>query len=80
MSRLFLEIFSSVSVEDFQNVRRLHRMITLRHFIGFQCSLVQEQNTLSPTYCSERIYDLFLSFLHNFGFLHVADYTTSIGL
>ena len=42
-------------------------MITLRHSIGFQCNLVQEEATLSPTSCSKKIYDLFLSFLHNFG-------------
>ena len=43
-------------------------MITLRHSIGFQCNLVRKQTTLSPTSCSQKIYDLFLSFLHNFAF------------
>ena len=43
-------------------------MITLRHSTGFQCNLVQEQTTLSPTVARKIIYDLFLSFLHNFGF------------
>ena len=65
----FLEFFSSVSVKDFQNVLRLQRVITLRHTIGFQCNLVHEQTTLSPTSCSQNLYDLFLSFLHNFAFL-----------
>ena len=64
----FLEFSSSVSVTDFQSVLRLQRVITLRHSIAFQCNLVNEQTTLSPTSCSQRIYDLFLSFLHNFGF------------
>ena len=35
--------------------------------MGFQCNLLHEQTTLSPTSCSQKIYDLFLSFLHNFG-------------
>ena len=58
-------------------------MITLRHSIGLQCNLVHEQTTVFPISCSQKIYDLFLSFLHNFGFSkiwHFADYTTSIGL
>ena len=83
MPRLFLELFSSVSVKDFQNVLKLQQVMTLRHSIGFQCNLVHEQSTLSPTSCSKKIYDLFFSFLHNFGFSkkwHFADYTTSIGL
>ena len=35
------------------------------------CNLVPEQTTLSPTTCSScpKIYELFLSFLHSFGFL-----------
>ena len=40
-------------------------------------------STLFPTSCSQKIYDLFLSFSSNFGFSnlwHFADYTTSIGL
>ena len=57
-----------MSVEDFQNVLRLQRVIILRYSIGFQCNLVHKQITLSPTRCSKKIYDLFLSFLHNFGF------------
>ena len=56
----FLEHFSSVSVKDFQNILRLQRVITLRHSIGSQCNLVYEQTTLSPTSCSQKIYDLFL--------------------
>ena len=82
MPRLFLEYFSSVSVKDFENVLRLQRVITLRHSIGFQCNLVHEQTTLSSTSCSQKIYDWFLSFLHNFGYSknwHFANYTTSIG-
>ena len=65
----FLEYFSSVSVKDFENVLRLQRVITLRHSIGFQCNLVHEQATLSSIRCSQKIYDLFLSFLHNYSFL-----------
>ena len=68
MPRLFLECFTSVSVKDFQNVLRLQRVITLRHSIGFQCNLVQDKITLSSTSCSQKIYDLLLSFLHNYGF------------
>ena len=82
-ARLFLEFSSSFSVTNFQNVLGLQRVITLRHSIFFQCNWVHEQTTLSPTICSQKIYDLFLSFLHNFGFFkrrHFADYTTSIGL
>ena len=55
-------------VKDFQAVLRLQRVITPRHSIGFQCNLIHEQTTLSATSCSQEIYDLFLSFLHNFGF------------
>ena len=80
---LFLEVFSSVSLKDFQNVLRLQRVTTLGLSIGFQCNLEHEQTTLSPTSCSQNIYDLFLSFLHNYGFSkkwHFVDYTTSIGL
>ena len=79
----FSGMFSSVSVKDFQNVLRLQRVITLRHSIGFQCNLVHKQTTLPPICCSQSIYDLFLSFFHNFGFSikwHFADYTTSIGM
>ena len=75
--------FSSVSVTDFQIFLRLQRVITLRHSIAFQCNLVHEQITLSPTSCFQKIYDLFLSFMHNFGFSekwHFADYMSSIGL
>ena len=64
----FSGTFSFVLVKDFQNVLRLQRVITLRHSIGFQCNLVQKQTTLSPTSCSQKIYDEFLSFVHNFGF------------
>ena len=64
----FSESFFSVSVTDFYNVLRLQQVIALRHSIAFQCNLVYEQITLSPTSCSQKIYDLFLSFLHNFGF------------
>ena len=67
MPWLFLEYFSSVSVKDFENVLRLQRVISLRHFIVFQCNLVHEETTLSSTSCSQK-YDLFLSFLHNYGF------------
>ena len=69
MPRLFLELFSSVSVEDFQNVVRLQRVITLRHSVGFQCNLVHEQTTLSPASCSQKIYDLFLRFCTVLAFL-----------
>ena len=72
-----------MSVTDFHNVIRLQQVIDLRHSIAFQCNLVHEQTTLSPTSCSEKIYDFFLSVLHNFGFSkkwHFADYMTSIGL
>ena len=68
MLRLFLEVFSSVSVTDFHSVLRLQQVIAFRHPIAFQCNLVHEQTTLSPTSCSQKIYDLLLSFLHNFGF------------
>ena len=68
MPQLFLEVFSSVSVTDFRNVVRIQQVIALRHSITIQCNLVHEQTTLSPTSCSKKIYDLFLSFLHNFGF------------
>ena len=81
MPRLFLEVLTSVSVTDFHNVLRLQQVIALRHSIAFQRNLVYEQTTLSPTSCSKKIYDLFLSFLHNFGFSkkwHFANYTTSI--
>ena len=64
--------FSSVSVTDFYNVLRLQQVIALRHSVAFQCNLVHEQTTLSPTSRSQKIYDLFLSFLHNFGFLKMA--------
>ena len=67
---------------DFQSVLKLQRVITLMHSMGFQCNLAHEQTTVSPTSCSQKIYDLFLSFLHNFGFSkkwHFADYTTSTG-
>ena len=57
-----------MSVKDFENVLRLQRVITLRHSVGFQCNLVHEQTTLSSTSCSKKIYDLFLSFLHSYGF------------
>ena len=46
----------------------LQRMITGKHSVGFQCNLVHEQTTLSPSSCFQIIYDLFLSFLHSFGF------------
>ena len=75
--------FSSVSFIDFENVFKLQRVTTLRHSIGFQCNLVHEQITLSPTSCSQKVYDLFFSFLHNVDFpkkWHFTDYTTSIGL
>ena len=78
----FLKFFP-VSVADFHNVLRLQQVIALRHSVTFQCNLVHKQTTLSSTSCSQKIYDLFLSFLHNFGFSkkwHFADYTTSIGL
>ena len=70
-----------MSVKDFQNVPRLQRVITLRHSTGFQCNLVHEQTILSPTRCSQKISDLFLSFFYNFGFSekrHFADYMKSI--
>ena len=51
---LFLEFFSSVSVEDLQNVLRLQRVITLRHAIGFKCNLLHEYATLSPISCSQK--------------------------
>ena len=81
MPWLFLEVFASVSVTDFHNVLRLQQVIALRHSIVFQCNLVQEKTILSPTSCSKKIYDLFLSFSHNFGFSknwNFADYTTNI--
>ena len=59
----FFEFFPSVSVEDFQILLRLQRVITLRPSIRFQCNLVHEQTTLSTTSCSKK-YDLFLSVLH----------------
>ena len=65
MPRLSLEVFSSVSIRDFHNVLRLQQVIALKHSIAFQ---VHDETTLSPTSCSQKIYDLFLSFLHNFGF------------
>ena len=63
----FLKFFP-VSVTDLHNVVRLQQVIALRHSIALQCNLVHEQTTLSPTCCSKKIYDLFLSFLHNFDF------------
>ena len=75
------QLFSSVSITDFQNVLRLQRVITLRHSIGFRRNLVHKHTTLSPTSCSQKINDLFLLFLHSFGFSkkwHFADYATSI--
>ena len=83
MPRLFLEYFSAVSVKDFRNILRLGGVITLRHSIDFQCNLVHEQTTFSRTICSKKIYDLLVSFLHNYGFSknwHFANYMTSIGL
>ena len=78
----FLNIFPLCQyVEDFENVLRLHRVITSRHSMGFQCNLVHEQATLCSTNCLQKIYDLFLSLLHNYGFSkkwHFANYTTSI--
>ena len=50
--------------------------------IGFRCDLVHEQTMLSPTSCSQKVFDLF-RFLHNFGFSkkwHFANYMTSAGL
>ena len=81
MPQLFLEVFSSVSVIDFHNVLRLQQVIASRHSVAFQCNLVHGHTILSPTSCSQKIYDLFLSFLHNFGFSkkwHFADYTMSV--
>ena len=69
--------FSSLSVKDFQNVLRIQRVITLMHSTGFQCNLAREQTTLYFTSCSQIRYELFLSFLYNYGF---SNYTTSIGL
>ena len=66
--QFFLEFFSSVAVKDFQNVHRLQRVITLGNSTRFQCNLVHKQTTLSATSCSQKIHDLLLSFLHNFGF------------
>ena len=57
-----------MSVKDFENVIRLQRVTTLRHSIGPQCNLLHEQTTSSPISCSQKVYDLFLSFLHNFCF------------
>ena len=62
---------------------RLQRVITLRHSIAFQCNLVHEQITLSSISCFQKIHDLFLSFLHKFGFskkCHIADYMKSVNL
>ena len=63
----FLKFFP-VSVTDFHNALRLQQVIALRHSMAFPCNLVHEQTTSSPTSCSQIIYDLFLSFLHSFGF------------
>ena len=79
-SYFFLDFFPCVS---FQNVLRLQGVIISRLSTGFQCNLVHKQITLSPTSCYQKIYDLFLSFLHKFGFskkCHFADYMMSIGL
>ena len=49
---------------------------------GFQCDLVHDQTTLSPNKRSERIYDLFLSLLHNFAISknwHFENYTSNDG-
>ena len=82
-SGFFLKFFSqSVSVTDFNNVPNLQQVLAFRHSLAFQCNLVHEQTTLSPT-VTLKIYDLFLSFLHNFGFSkkwHFADHMTSIEL
>ena len=72
-----------MSVKDFQNVLRHQRVIALKHSIGFRCNLVHEQTALSPTNCSKKMSNSFLSFLHNFGFSrkwHFADDMMSIGL
>ena len=68
----FSGTFSFVSVKDFQNVLRLQRVITLRHSIGFQCNLVQKQTTLSPTSCSQKIYDEFFRLCTILAFLKMA--------
>ena len=55
-------------------------MITLRHSVDFQCNLVHEQTMTTLTIFPHKMYDLFLLFLHNFGFSkkwHFANYTTS---
>ena len=57
-----------MSVKGFQNVLTLQQVITPRHSKGFQCNFVHEQTSLFPTNCSQKIYDLFLSFLYSFGF------------
>ena len=62
-------MFSVSHLKDFQNVLRLQRLITVGHSIGFQLNLADEQTTLSPTGCSQNVYDLCLSFLHNLAFL-----------
>ena len=43
-----------MSVRDFRNVLRRQRLITQRHSICFQCNLVREQTTLSPSSCPKK--------------------------
>ena len=72
MPRLFLEVFSSLSVIDF-HVLRLQQVIASRHSIAFQCSLVHGQTTSSPTSCSQKIYTTgFFRFCTILAFLKMA--------
>ena len=47
-------MYSSL-LKDFRNVLRFLRMITLRYSIGFQCNLLHEETTLSPTCFSKKM-------------------------
>ena len=81
-STCIIDFFCKSMRDKRKSAFRLQQVIALRHSIALQCNLVHEQTILSPTSCSKKLYDLILSFLHNFGFSkkwHFADYTTNIG-
>ena len=63
-----LNISSLCRLKIFKMFSDFSEVITLRHSTAFQCNLVHEQTTLSPTNCSKKMLYLFLSFLHNYDF------------
>ena len=76
----FFNFFSSVPVEEFQNVLTLQRVITLRDSVGFQCNLVQKQTTLSSTSCSKKYMTCSFRFCTILAVLKNGILQTSIGL